>query len=63
MGIWTNKTFDYLQPSMELARAHLGRAGKAEKQWPDEGFHMGLVRQELKRFLTHPWSPLPMFRA
>ena len=29
MGIWTNKTFDYLQPSIELARAHLARVGRA----------------------------------
>ena len=118
MGIWTHKTFDYLRPSIELARAHLERAGKAEwtaeistmilehhkispyrgraewlvesfrrsdwidvtwgllrfgvsraslqdlqRQWPDAGFHMGLVKQTLKRFRTHPWSPLPMFRA
>jgi hypothetical protein len=118
MGIWTQRTFDYLVPSMELARAHLERVGKAEwtaeittmilehhkispyrgradwlvepfrksdwidvtwglrsfgvprsrlqelqRQWPDAGFHTGLVKQELKRFLTHPWSPLPMFRA
>jgi len=118
MGIWTDRTFDYLAPSMELARIHLGRIGKAEwtdeittmilehhkispyrgradwlvesfrksdwidvtlglrsfgvprtrlqelrRRWPDAGFHRGLVGQELKRFLTHPWSPLPMFRA
>ena len=118
MGIWTGRTFDYLPPSMELARAHLERVGKAEwtpeittmilehhkispyrgradwlvesfrksdwidvtwglvsfgvprtrlqdlqKQWPDAGFHMGLLKQALKRLRTHPWSPLPMFRA
>jgi hypothetical protein len=118
MGIWTNKTFDYLAPSIELARTHLERVGKTEwtaeittmilehhkispyrgraewlvesfrksdwidvtwglrsfgvprtrlqelqRRWPDAGFHMGLVKQELKRLLTHPWSPLPMFRA
>ena len=118
MGIWTDKTFDYLEPSIELARTHLERVGKAEwtaeitamilehhkispyrgradwlvesfrksdwidvtwglrsfgvprtrfqelqRRWPDAGFHMGLVKQELKRLLTHPWSPLPMVRA
>jgi hypothetical protein len=117
MGIWTNKTFDYLQPSIELARTHLERVGKAEwipeittmilehhkitpyrgradwlvesfrksdwidvtwgllsfgvprtrllelrRRWPDAGFHMGLVKLELKRLRTHPWSPLPMAR-
>ena len=30
MGIWTQGTFDYLDPSIELARAHLERIGKAE---------------------------------
>jgi len=118
MGIWTNKTFDYLQPSIELARTYLERVGKASgqpksttmilehhkispyrgraewlvesfrksdwidvtwgllsfgvprtrlqelhRQWPDAGFHMGLVKQALKRFRAHPLSPLPMFRA
>lgn len=118
MGIWTNRTFDYLKPSIELARTHLERVGKVEwtaevttmilehhkispyrgradwlvesfrksdwidvtgglrsfgvprvrlqglqRQWPDAGFHRGLVMQELKRLRTHPWSPLPMFRA
>jgi len=39
------------------------RLQELQRQWPDAGFHMGLVKQALKRFLTHPWSPLPMFRA
>lgn len=118
MGIWTNKTFDYLPPSIELARTHLERIGKAEwapeittmilehhkvspyrgradwlvesfrksdwidvtwgtlsfgvpraelrelhRRWPDAGFHMGLVKQELKQLRAHPLNPLPMFRA
>jgi hypothetical protein len=117
MGIWTNRTFDYLQPSINLARAHLERIRRAEwtaeittmilehhkitpyrsradwlvesfrkadwidvtwgvfgfgvsrtklhelhRRWPDAGFHMGLVKLELKRLRTHPWNPLPMFR-
>jgi hypothetical protein len=118
MGIWTNRTFDYLPPSIELARNHLERVGRTEwipeittmilehhkitpyrgradwlvesfrksdwidvtwglvrfgmpratlddlhRRWPDAGFHIGLARLELKRVLTHPWNPLPMFRA
>jgi HD domain-containing protein len=118
MGIWTNQTFDYLPPSIELARTHLERIGRAEwiaeittmilehhkispyrgradwlvesfrksdwidvtwgllsfgvprtrlqelqRQWPDAGFHMGLVKQELRQLRTHPLNPLPMFRA
>jgi hypothetical protein len=27
LGIWTHHTFDYIEPSVELARAHLGRVG------------------------------------
>lgn len=28
LGIWTERTFDYLRPSVRLACAHLGRTGK-----------------------------------
>lgn len=30
LGIWTDRTFDYLVPSIELAREHLGHAGAGE---------------------------------
>jgi hypothetical protein len=30
LGIWTNKTFDYIAPSVALARAHLTSRGMAE---------------------------------
>jgi len=30
MGIWTKGTFDYLPPSIELARAHLEQIGRTE---------------------------------
>jgi hypothetical protein len=30
--------------------------------WPSAGFHGRLVRLELARLRTHPWSPLPMLR-
>jgi hypothetical protein len=29
LGIWTDDTFDYLEPSVRLATAHLTRAGRA----------------------------------
>lgn len=32
LGIWTNRTFDYLEPSAELACAHLAATGKADWQ-------------------------------
>jgi HD domain len=34
LGIWTDRTFDYLQPSVRLAEAHLGRSGN--KEWAAE---------------------------
>lgn len=34
LGIWTHKTFDYLPPSIELAKAHLRRIGR--EAWTDE---------------------------
>jgi hypothetical protein len=30
LGIWTDRTFDYLEPSVRLARAHLAAAGRHE---------------------------------
>jgi hypothetical protein len=118
MGIWAERTFDYIRPSIALARTHLERIGKTEwtseitamilehhklspyrgrrdwlvepfrqsdwidvtwgffsfgvprarlqdlrRRWPDAGFHMGLVKQELKWLRIRPWNPLPMFRA
>ena len=118
MGIWTERTFDYIPPSIELARAHLARIGRPEwtdeittmilehhkispyrgradwlvesfrkadwidvtfglrsfgvprdriqelrRRWPNAGFHLGLVKQTVRRFGSHPLNPLPMFRA
>ncbi len=34
LGIWTDGTFDYLPPSVRLAREHLARTGRPE--WADE---------------------------
>lgn len=117
LGIWTDRTFDYLAPSVRLAQAYLRERGRAEwadevsamilehhklspyrndaytlvepfrradwidvskgllrfgvskalleelqATWPNAGFHATLVRLELKRLRTHPWSPLPMMR-
>jgi hypothetical protein len=30
--------------------------------WPDAGFRKMLLRLELRRLRTHPWSPLPMVK-
>lgn len=116
LGIWTDRTWDYLPPSEGLARAFLARSGKAEwttevtamihehhkltppatdptglvgafrkadlvdvsrgvfafglprtflrevfSEFPNEGFHKGLVRRTFEWFPSHPLNPLPMF--
>lgn len=117
LGIWTNRTFDYLAPSIALAVEYLKANGKdhwaeeisciinyhhkisrytgpfestaetfrhadwadvtlglirfkiprahyrkAKREFPNRGFHRFLMRQVFKRFFTHPFSPLPMFK-
>src|SRR5689334_20791623 len=34
IGIWTHRTFDYLEPSAMLAREYLNQSGRAD--WADE---------------------------
>jgi HD domain-containing protein len=117
LGIWTDKTFDYLPPSERLAREYLTRQGKLEwaseingmirehhkltryqanpnwlveafrradlvdvslgiitfglprkfvrevrSRFPNTGFHKRLIQLSLSRLLSHPLSPLPMYR-
>jgi hypothetical protein len=117
MGIWTDKTFDYLPPSERLAQAYLVKRGKAEwaseigamihehhkitryrpnpnslveafrradlvdvsrgifafglprkflrevfSTFPNAGFHKRLIQLSFARLLSHPLSPLPMYR-
>jgi hypothetical protein len=117
LGIWTHRTFDYLEPSVELLSEQLKREGKLEwleeirpmvlyhhkitpyrgagetlveafrkADWidvtwgivragvpgnyirklqhafPNAGFHKRLSALAGRRFLSHPWSPLPMVK-
>ena len=117
LGIWTNTTFDYIVPSVALARAYLAAHGRADwigeieamiadhhkitpstatthalvepfrradwidvtrglrtfglprplirsvlAAWPNAGFHWRLVQLTLRRFGTHPLTPLPMVK-
>jgi hypothetical protein len=48
LGIWTDHTFDYLQPSMRRARAHLAQTGKTE--WADEIEAMILEHHKLRPY-------------
>ena len=117
LGIWTDKTFDYLPPSERLAKAYLAKRGNAEwapeisamihehhkitryrpnpdwlveafrkadlvdvsrgiitfglprkfvgevlSTFPNAGFHKRLIQLSFRRLLSHPLSPLPMYR-
>lgn len=48
MGIWTDRTFDYLQPSIRLAEAHLARSGNA--MWSAEIAAMILEHHKLSPY-------------
>jgi len=117
LGIWTDKTFDYLPPSERLAEAYLARKDRVEwvpeikamirehhkitpyrsnpswlveafrksdlvdvslgiitfglprkfvrevlSRFPNAGFHKRLIQLSFSRLLSHPLSPLPMYR-
>ncbi len=56
LGIWTAKTWDYLDPSQALARAHLAKIGRGE--WSDE--IVGAIETHHKITACEPsGSPLP----
>ena len=48
MGIWTNGTWDYLRPSIELARSHLELIGKVE--WTAEVTAMILEHHKISPY-------------
>jgi HD domain-containing protein len=60
LGIWTDRTFDYLAPSVELARAHLATLGKAE--WIAEITEMILQHHKLTPYRGNPSSLIEPFR-
>jgi hypothetical protein len=62
LGIWTDGTFDYLQPSVRLARAHLDRSGRAE--WTPEITEMILEHHKISAYRGNPhWLVEPFRRA
>jgi hypothetical protein len=62
LGIWTDGTFDYLQPSVRLASAYLADAGKAA--WVPEVTEMILQHHKISRYRTNPeWLVEPFRRA
>ncbi len=62
LGIWTDGTFDYLQPSIELAIDHLARAGRSA--WAPEITAMILEHHKITPYRTNPhWLVDPFRRA
>jgi hypothetical protein len=62
LGIWTDGTFDYLQPSVRLANAYLAGAAKAE--WQPEVSEMILNHHKIFRYRQNPeWLVEPFRRS
>ena len=62
MGIWTDATFDYLPPSVRLAREHLAHAGRAD--WTPEIAEMIAQHHKLTPWRGRPdWLVEPFRRA
>ena len=62
LGIWTDGTFDYLEPSVRLAEAHLARTGRAD--WAPEIAAMIRAHHKLTRWRgPEGWLVEPFRRA
>lgn len=62
LGIWTDDTFDYLQPSINLACAHLARSGR--EQWRPEITGTILEHHKISPYRGNPdWLVEPFRRA
>ena len=62
LGIWTDRTFDYLEPSRALARAHLDGIGRPE--WVPEIVEMILRHHQVRPYRQRPdWLVEPFRRA
>src|SRR5262245_29777657 len=62
IGIWTDGTFDYLQPSMRAATAYLRCSGRVT--WAEEIARMILEHHKITHFRENPdWLVEPFRRA
>ena len=62
LGIWTDHTFDYLLPSVALAKAYLAEKGKGA--WEVEIAEMILQHHKITRYAKNPaWLVEPFRRA
>jgi hypothetical protein len=60
LGIWTNKTFDYIAPSVALAREHLAARGMAD--WTSEIEAMIADHHKVTSSRPNPQSLVESFR-
>jgi len=60
LGIWTDGTFDYLAPSVALARSYLDRSGRLE--WVPEVSAMILEHHKITPYRDHPDWLVESFR-
>ena len=60
LGIWTNHTFDYIVPSVALARAHLATRGMAD--WIPEIEAMIVDHHKVTPSHAHPQTLVEAFR-
>jgi len=60
LGIWTNKTFDYIDPSVALAREYLMRQGRTE--WVEEIETMIAEHHKITPSAANPLSLVEPFR-
>jgi hypothetical protein len=60
LGIWTDRTFDYLQPSMTLAATYLRESGNPS--WTDEIAAMILEHHKLRPYRSSAWPLVEPFR-
>ncbi len=60
LGIWTHGTFDYLDPSEALARAHIDGTGHAD--WADEVGAMVREHHKITRYTQAPSALVEAFR-
>ena len=62
LGIWTAGTFDYIEPSMKLAKVHLAESGRAP--WAPEIETTIREHHKLLRYRPHPeWMAEPFRKA
>jgi len=60
IGIWTDRTFDYLPPSIRLASAHLADTGKM--RWTAEITEMILQHHKISSYRSGPNGLVDSFR-